>query len=322
MDTAPPYRGRFAPSPTGPLHLGSLVAALGSWLAARQAGGQWLLRIEDIDPPRERRGMAERHIRDLARFGFDPDGPVEFQSRRGEHYAAALERLKAGGWAFECRCSRSDLAAMAGVHHGCIAQPSGATPAWRVRLPPGTVRFEDRFRGPQAQDPGKDTGDPVVRRADGLWAYQLAVVVDDALQGVTEVVRGADLLDSTARQIALQGLLGLPTPRYAHLPVVREPSGAKLSKSLAAVPVDAADPVPALRAAYPWSPSISSTRSAATASRGNSVSGESARLPRETSFRCLRDLRTQPTTVRCSRVSNHLSEVQRRVSRISGRYFH
>jgi glutamyl-Q tRNA(Asp) synthetase len=250
LATHPPYRGRFAPSPTGALHLGSLLAALGSWLVARRAGGEWLLRIEDIDPPRERPGMARQHIADLARFGFDPDGAVEFQSRRGEHYAAALRQLRDGGWAFACRCSRSDLAAMAGVHHLCIPQPSGTAPAWRVRLPPGVLRFDDRFRGAQAQDPGRETGDPVVRRADGLWAYQLAVVVDDALQGITEVVRGADLLDSTARQIALQRLLGLPTPAYAHLPVVREASGAKLSKSLQSVPVDPADPLPALRAAY------------------------------------------------------------------------
>ena len=250
LATAPPYRGRFAPSPTGPLHLGSLLAALGSWLMARQAGGQWLLRIEDIDPPRERRGMAARHIRDLARFGFDPDGPVEFQSRRSDVYAHALDHLRDGGWAFPCRCSRSDLAAMGGVHHACVPNPSGHAAAWRVRLPPGVVAFQDRFRGPQSQDPSREAGDPVVLRADGLWAYQLAVVVDDAAQGITEIVRGADLLDSTARQIALQRLLGAPTPGYAHLPVVREAGGAKLSKSLAALPVDPADPLPPLRAAF------------------------------------------------------------------------
>lgn len=245
-----PYRGRFAPSPTGPLHLGSLLAALGSWLQARRAGGAWLLRIEDIDPPRERPGMARRQIADLARFGFDPDEPVEFQSRRGDLYADALARLRAGGSAFACRCSRSDLAASGGVHHACVAHPSGSASAWRVRLPPGTVAFTDRFRGAQSQDPARESGDPVVLRADGLWAYQLAVVVDDAWQGITEVVRGADLLDSTPRQIALQGLLGLPTPGYAHLPLVREADGAKLAKSLAALPVDSADPLPALRAAY------------------------------------------------------------------------
>jgi glutamyl-Q tRNA(Asp) synthetase len=248
--TATPYRGRFAPSPTGPLHLGSLLAALGSWLMARRAGGEWLLRIEDLDPPRERRGMARQHIHDLAGFGFEPDGPIEFQSRRGDHYTAALGQLRESGAAFECLCSRSDLATMAGVHRACVAHPSGTRPAWRVRLPPGTVRFQDRLRGEQAQDPGLETGDPVVLRADGLWAYQLAVVVDDAAQGITEVVRGADLLDSTARQIALQRLLGLPTPGYAHLPVVREASGAKLSKRLGSLPVDAADPLPALRVAY------------------------------------------------------------------------
>jgi glutamyl-Q tRNA(Asp) synthetase len=250
LPTAAPYRGRFAPSPTGPLHLGSLLAALGSWLMARQAGGEWLLRIEDLDPPRERAGMALRHIHDLGRFGFDPDGPVEFQSRLGDNYLAALEQLRAGGWAFACRCSRSDLAAMGGVHRACLANPSGQAPAWRVRFPTGTVAFQDRWRGAQAQDPGLETGDPVVRRADGLWAYQLAVVVDDARQGITQVVRGADLLDSTPRQIALQSLLGLPTPGYAHLPVVRQPGGAKLSKSLDTVPVDPTDPLPTLRTAY------------------------------------------------------------------------
>jgi glutamyl-Q tRNA(Asp) synthetase len=245
-----PYRGRFAPSPTGPLHLGSLLAALGSWLFARKAGGAWLLRIEDIDPPRERPGMAQRHIGDLARFGFEADEPIEFQGRCGDFYAAALERLRAGGWAFPCHCSRSDLAASAGIHHACVAQPSGIAAAWRVRLPVGMVAFTDRIRGAQSQDPRRECGDPVVLRADGFWAYQLAVVVDDARQGVTEVVRGADLLDSTPRQIALQGLLGLPTPDYAHLPLVREADGAKLAKSLDALPVDPADPLPALRAAY------------------------------------------------------------------------
>lgn len=245
-----PYRGRFAPSPTGPLHLGSLLAALGSWLVARQAGGAWLLRIEDIDPPRERPGMAQRHVEDLARFGFDPDEPVEFQSRCADHYTAALARLRDDGHAFPCLCTRSDLAATAGVHGNCVPHPSGSVPAWRVRLPPGRVVFADRFRGQQSADPAHDSGDPVILRADGYWAYQLAVVVDDARQGITEVVRGADLLDSTPRQIALQALLGLPTPAYAHLPVVREADGSKLSKGLQALPVDAGEPLPALRKAY------------------------------------------------------------------------
>ena len=244
------YRGRFAPSPTGPLHLGSLTAALGSWLLARRAAGTWLVRIEDLDPPRERPGMAEQHLRDLAAFGMESDEPVLRQSQRDEHYARALQQLRAGGWAFECRCSRSDLAAHAGLHLRCVAQASGLEPAWRVRLPRGRLGFVDALRGPYEQDLGKDVGDMVVRRADGFWAYQLAVVVDDAEQGITEVVRGADLLDSTPRQIALQGLLGLPTPGYAHLPVVREGNGAKLSKSLASLPVDASQPLPALQAAY------------------------------------------------------------------------
>jgi glutamyl-Q tRNA(Asp) synthetase len=244
------YRGRFAPSPTGPLHLGSLTAALGSWLLARQNGGDWLVRIEDLDPPRERAGMADQHLRDLAAFGMTPDEPVLRQSERGEHYEHALQRLRAGGWAFECRCSRSDLAAHAGLHLQCVDRPSAVEPAWRVRLPRERVGFVDGLRGAYGQDLGREFGDMVVRRADGYWAYQLAVVVDDAQQGITDVVRGADLLDSTPRQIALQKLLGLPTPRYTHLPVVRETHGAKLSKSLDALPVDPAHALPALQAAF------------------------------------------------------------------------
>jgi glutamyl-Q tRNA(Asp) synthetase len=246
----PAYRGRFAPSPTGPLHLGSLTAALGSWLIARQHGGRWLVRIEDLDPPRERPGMADQHLRDLAAFGMHSDEPVLRQSERSEHYSHALDQLKAGGWAFECRCSRSDLAAHAGLHLQCVDLPSGHEPAWRVRLPRERIGFQDALRGRFEQDLGREVGDVVVRRADGFWAYQLAVVVDDALQGITEVVRGADLLDSTPRQIALQGLLGLPTPAYLHLPVLREATGAKLSKSLDALPVDPTRPLPALQAAF------------------------------------------------------------------------
>lgn len=245
-----PYRGRFAPSPTGPLHLGSLTAALGSWLMARHRQGSWLLRIEDLDPPRERPGMADQHIRDLAAFGLRADEPVLRQSERSAHYERALEALRTNGWAFECRCSRSDLAASGGIHLACVAHPSGSRPAWRVRLPREVLGFQDAIRGRFEQDLGREAGDVVIRRADGYWAYQLAVVVDDQLQGVTEVVRGADLLDSTPRQIALQALLGYRTPAYAHLPVVREANGAKLGKSLQSVPVDPADPLPALNAAF------------------------------------------------------------------------
>jgi glutamyl-Q tRNA(Asp) synthetase len=243
-------RGRFAPSPTGPLHLGSLTAALGSWLMARHAGGQWLVRVEDLDPPREKPGAARLQLDTLARFGLLPDGPVLFQSERGDHYAAALATLAASGDAFECLCSRSDLAAAGGVHHACVARPHGRHPAWRLRVPAGPIEFRDRIRGPQRQDLREEVGDYVLRRADGYWAYQLAVVVDDALQGITEVVRGADLLDSTPRQILLQRRLGLPQPSYAHLPLLLDARGGKLSKSLRSAPVDAASPLPALRVAW------------------------------------------------------------------------
>ena len=244
-----PYRGRFAPSPTGPLHFGSLLAAFGSWLMARKARGEWLVRIEDLDPPREVAGAAEEQLRTLAGFGLVPDGPVLRQSERGAHYRAALEQLLANGDAFECHCSRSDLAG--GVHRACVPGARRTEPAIRLRVPEGTVvGFEDRVHGPLEQDVSAEVGDFVLRRADGPWAYQLAVVVDDAAQGITEVVRGADLLDSTARQIYLQRRLGLPTPRHAHLPLVVDADGRKLSKSLAALPVDGADPLPALRAAW------------------------------------------------------------------------
>lgn len=253
MTTAPPpdYRGRFAPSPTGPLHFGSLLAALGSWLFARRAGGQWLLRIEDLDPPREVAGAARRQLRTLAAFGLEHDGDIAWQHARGALYQDALERLLASGHAFACHCSRSALAETGGVHRHCVATAPRPDPALRFRVPPGArVAFDDAIQGPQAQDVGEAVGDFVLRRADGPWAYQLAVVVDDAAQGITDVVRGADLLDSTPRQILLQRALGLPTPRYAHLPLVLDEDGRKLSKSLAARPVDADDPMPALRAAW------------------------------------------------------------------------
>ncbi len=253
MTTVPPpdYRGRFAPSPTGPLHFGSLLAALGSWLFARRAGGQWLLRIEDLDPPREVAGAARRQLRTLAAFGLEHDGEIAWQHARGALYQDALGRLLASGHAFACHCSRSALAETGGVHRHCVATAPRPDPALRFRVPPGAhVAFDDAVQGPQAQDVAETVGDFVLRRADGPWAYQLAVVVDDAAQGITDVVRGADLLDSTPRQILLQRALGLPTPRYAHLPLVLDEDGRKLSKSLAARPVDADDPMPALRAAW------------------------------------------------------------------------
>lgn len=245
------YRGRFAPSPTGPLHFGSLLAALGSWLFARRAGGEWLVRIEDLDPPREAPGAADVQLATLSAFGLVSDRPVWRQSERGEHYQAALERLLDADSAFPCRCSRTDLAAVCGIHRRCAPGDRRRRPAVRLRVPPGLrVGFDDRVQGRFEQDLSAAVGDFVLRRADGLWAYQLAVVLDDAAQAVTEVVRGADLLDSTPRQILLQRRLGLPTPGYGHLPLVLDAHGRKLSKSSAATPVAAADPLPALRAAW------------------------------------------------------------------------
>ena len=245
------YRGRFAPSPTGPLHFGSLVAALGSWLVARHSGGEWLVRVEDLDPPREVPGAAEAQLRTLERFGLHPDGAIVWQSDRGHLYQAALERLLASGDAFACHCSRSTLAAAGGIHRHCVPGARRQDPAIRLRVPDGTIiGFDDRVHGRVEQDVAASVGDFVLRRADGPWAYQLAVVVDDADQAVTEVVRGADLLDSTPRQILLQQRLGLPTPGYAHLPLVLDEHGHKLSKSHAALAVDAAAPMPALRVAW------------------------------------------------------------------------
>jgi len=247
----PTYRGRFAPSPTGPLHAGSLLAALGSWLLARQAGGEWLLRIEDVDPPREVAGAADGQIAALAAFGLHHDGAIEYQSQRHARYQAALARLLATGRAFECHCSRSDLAGSGGIHRRCMASQRRPDPAIRLRVEDGCeLAFDDLVHGHVAQRVDLEAGDFVLRRADGLWAYQLAVVVDDAAQGITDVVRGADLLDSTPRQILLQRALGLPTPGYAHLPLLLGADGRKLSKSCAARPVDPADPLPALRAAW------------------------------------------------------------------------
>ncbi|HEX5662692.1 MAG TPA: tRNA glutamyl-Q(34) synthetase GluQRS [Xanthomonadaceae bacterium] len=252
MNTDPaPYRGRFAPSPTGPLHFGSLLAAFGSWLLARQTGGEWLVRIEDIDPPREIAGAAAQQLRTLTGFGLVSDGPVVRQSARYGLYRTALDRLLASGHAFECHCSRADLVGEGGIHRACVAGAQRSDPAIRLRIGDRTrVSFDDLVQGQVSQDVGRQAGDVVLRRSDGLWAYQLAVVVDDADQGVTDVVRGGDLLDSTPRQIHLQRLLGLPTPRYAHLPLVLDEDGRKLSKSAAALPVDPGDPLPTLRTAW------------------------------------------------------------------------
>lgn len=247
--------GRFAPSPTGPLHLGSLVAAVGSWLFARHAGGRWLVRLEDLDAPRVVPGAAEEIVEALRRYGLDPDGETVRQSARTELYEAALARLRADGWVYDCGCSRAELRRLASapdsrdggetVYPGtCRAglAPGRQARAVRFRAPPGVVEFTDRVHGAQAQDVSREVGDFVVRRADGPFAYQLAVVVDDAEQGVTQVVRGADLLGSTARQIALQRALGLATPEYGHLPLVLGPGGDKLGKRDGALPLPALEP--------------------------------------------------------------------------------
>jgi glutamyl-Q tRNA(Asp) synthetase len=245
-----PYRGRFAPSPSGDLHFGSLVAALGSWLRARAEGGTWIVRIEDLDPPREVAGAAARILATLGRFGMHSDEPVRYQSTRHGHYLEALQRLQEKSLAFPCTCSRRQLEASDGVHRLACTPTPGATPAWRARVPGEIVEFDDLVCGRYGQHLREDVGDFVLCRSDRLWAYQLAVVVDDAEQGISEVVRGADLLDSTPRQIWLQRQLGLPTPSYLHLPLVLGDDGRKLSKSLASMPLDDADPLPALRAAH------------------------------------------------------------------------
>jgi glutamyl-Q tRNA(Asp) synthetase len=211
------YRGRFAPSPTGPLHFGSLVAATASYLDARRNHGEWLVRMEDVDKPRAMPGAADSILSDLEYFGFQWDGPVMYQSQRTDAYREALERLKAMGMAYPCGCSRKEIEG--DIYPGTCANG----------VPPGKVARSWRVRG---------EGDFVVLRADGYFAYQLAVVVDDAAQGITDVVRGADLLDSTPRQIHLQRLLGYPTPRYTHVPVVLAADGQKLSKQTGATALD------------------------------------------------------------------------------------
>ncbi len=250
-----PYRGRFAPSPTGPLHFGSLVAAVGSYLQARAQEGEWLVRIENLDPPREIPGAADDILRTLEAFGFQWQGPVLYQSRRHTAYEAALEKLRHADALYACVCTRREIADSSvngiegpvypGTCRGGLA-PAKATRAWRVRTDNAAVEFRDALQGRQRSELEADIGDFVVKRADGFFAYQLAVVVDDAAQGITEVVRGADLLNSTPRQIHLQRLLGLPTPGYLHLPVVLNETGEKLSKQTFAMPVDRANPLPAL----------------------------------------------------------------------------
>jgi glutamyl-Q tRNA(Asp) synthetase len=240
-------RGRFAPSPTGPLHFGSLVAAIASWLDARHARGQWLVRIEDVDETRTVPGAADDILRALEAFGLQWDGEVAWQSRRKPLYEAALARLRAAGLAYRCRCSRKEIAdsGLRGIEGavypgtcralGLALDVHGAD---RFRVRAGPVELDDRVQGRLVQDVARDVGDFVLKRRDGLHAYQLAVVVDDAEQGIDHVVRGADLLLSTPRQILLQQALGLPTPAYLHFPVAANAAGEKLSKQTLAAPVD------------------------------------------------------------------------------------
>lgn len=293
------YVGRFAPSPTGPLHIGSLIAALGSFLDARAQGGRWLVRIEDVDEARTQAGAADSILATLEACGLEWDGAVEIQSRRKARYFAALERLAETGQTYACACSRSEIAAAADAaglgsasdgariypgtcRHGL---PPGRTArATRVRTGAAPVAFEDRLQGRIVQSVETDVGDFVLLRADGYVAYQLAVVIDDADQGVTDVVRGCDLIDSTARQIHLQNLLGLPVPRYLHLPVAVNAAGEKLSKQTGAPPADARALAPAL-AFLGHAPPAALVRAPARELLDWGISHwDTARLPRERSI--------------------------------------
>ncbi|HTO48594.1 MAG TPA: tRNA glutamyl-Q(34) synthetase GluQRS [Burkholderiales bacterium] len=252
----PRYRGRFAPSPTGPLHFGSLVAAVGSWVDARARGGEWLVRMEDLDPPREVPGAADQILRTLDALGLEPDGPLVRQSERADAYRAALDRLRDRGVLFACGCTRREIAdsGLPGSDGGLVypgtcrngPPPGRPARALRVRVDDAVIAFDDALQGRVSQDLGREVGDFVLLRADGLFAYQLAVVVDDAAQGITDVVRGIDLIDSTPRQILLQRMLDLPTPRYLHLPIVTNAAGEKLSKQTGAAAIDRSHPALAL----------------------------------------------------------------------------
>lgn len=239
-----PVIGRFAPSPSGDLHFGSLVAAVGSYLEAKSGGGLWLLRIEDIDPPREIAGSATRIIDDLHRLGMAPDGPVLYQSSRLDAYQHEINRLLEKGLAYPCACSRKDLPA-SGIYPGtCKNGITGGKEPRSVRfcVDSGSCQFTDKLQGLVSDSPAGISGDFVIQRADGLYAYQLAVVVDDDFQGITQVVRGADLLDSTYRQIFLQKALGFVTPDYMHLPVALSLDGKKLGKRIKTDPLKNQDP--------------------------------------------------------------------------------
>jgi glutamyl-Q tRNA(Asp) synthetase len=256
-----PYRGRFAPSPTGPLHAGSLVAALASWLDARAHQGAWLVRIEDLDPPREAAGAACAILETLGAFGLEADEPVIYQSQRGSAYAAALQHLTALGLLYGCSCTRRTIGeltlelghrtAAGNVYPGtCRGRPIGEHTAIRIRTPAALLTIVDRRCGAVTQQLEREVGDFVLRRADGTWAYQLAVVVDDAASGITDIVRGADLLDNTPRQAYLQRALCLTAPRTLHVALVNARDGRKLSKQNGAAALDCSAPVSTLERAW------------------------------------------------------------------------
>jgi glutamyl-Q tRNA(Asp) synthetase len=291
----PPYRGRFAPSPTGPLHFGSLVAAVGSWADARAHGGEWLVRMDDLDPPREVPGAADGILLTLDALGLAPDGLVVRQSARDDAYRAALDRLRDRGRLFACGCTRREIAdsGLPGADGGLVypgtcrhgPPPGRVARALRVRVDDAVIAFDDAVQGEVRQDLARDVGDFVLLRADGHFAYQLAVVVDDAAQAITDVVRGVDLVDSTPRQIFLQRLLGLPTPRYLHLPVATNAAGEKLSKQTGAPAIDPAQAAPALVAALRFlgqpTPAELSRASARTVLEWAAANWARTRIPRQ-----------------------------------------
>ncbi|MGF6458715.1 tRNA glutamyl-Q(34) synthetase GluQRS [Pseudomonas frederiksbergensis] len=237
--TSPLYIGRFAPTPSGHLHFGSLVAALASYLDARSVGGRWLVRMEDLDPPREEPGAQAAILKALESYGFEWDGDMVRQSERHAAYDDVINRLFNQGLAYACTCSRKQLEPYHGIYPGFCRNAGHGTEnaAIRLRVPELEYHFIDRVQGEFRQHLGREVGDFVIRRRDGLYAYQLAVVLDDAWQGITDIVRGADLLDSTPRQLYLQELLGLPQPRYLHIPLITQPDGHKLGKSYRSPPL-------------------------------------------------------------------------------------
>lgn len=253
------YVGRFAPSPTGPLHAGSVIAALGSHLEARVAGGQWRVRIDDLDPPRQSAEARDRILRQLEALGLEWDGPVLYQSTRSAAYAEAFDRLRTRELAYRCDCSRRQLARTASegplgrIYPGTCRErnlDAGTEAAWRLRLPAGTIDLNDPTQGRYALDADHDLGDPIVVRRDGIWSYHLSTTLDDVELGVTHVVRGADLQATALIQVCLQDMLDLPAVNWRHLPILVDRHGDKLSKQTGAAPIDEARPLPALLAAW------------------------------------------------------------------------